>query len=261
VILIYYVLLGMGAGFLSGLLGVGGGVIIVPALLWLFQHQNLPVSRLISLAAGTSCVIMIITTSRSLFARRQHFHSVVSVYKKLVVSVILGALAGALLSHAIHPVILRIIFSVIMILVALGLLLPSAFNVMSVYRFQNYPLAGGIVGFVASMLGIGGSSLTVPFLISNGVGLRKSTLVAVALSLSLAPVAAAVYIMVGWSQVTIPWCTGYVYWPAVAGVGLGAVISAPIGVKYAQSISSSLLQKYFAVLLVIVAVHLFVTHG
>ncbi len=259
-IFVFYTLLGLCAGFLSGLLGVGGGVIIVPALLWLFQYQGLSLPRLISLAAGTSCAIMILTTSRSLIARLQHFSDVSAIYKKLVVGVVVGAFIGALLSHFIHPAVLSIIFSVIMLVVALSLLLPHKFNFISLYKVKNFRIAGLFVGFIASMLGIGGSSLSVPFLINNGISLRKSTLVAVTLSLSLAPVAAAVYIIMGWYNVNIPWCTGYVYWPAVAGVGLGAVISAPIGVKYAQSIPSSLLQKYFAVLLIIVAVHLFTTH-
>ena len=255
----FYIVLGLGAGFLSGLLGVGGGVIIVPALLWLFHYQALPLARLISLAAGTSCAIMVITTSRSLFARKHHFPAAASVYKKLVVSIILGALIGSMVSHYIHPVALQIIFAMLMLILACSLLLPNKFNLLSLYTMKSYHISGVFIGCLSSMLGIGGSSLTVPFLFNRGECLRSSTLVALALSASLAPVAAIVYMIMGWSKVTLPWCTGYVYWPAVLCVGLGAVIAAPAGVRYAQKIPTALLRKYFAVLMVIIAMHLIIS--
>ena len=253
-----YILLGVGAGFLSGLLGVGGGVVIVPALMWIFSLQEWSVTRLISMAAGTSCAIMVITTARALVARRSEWAAVFSLYRKMALYVVLGAVAGATLSHVVHPKLLCVVFSFFLLFVATNLLLPQHVKLAARLGIEYYKGAGAVIGFFAAMLGIGGGSLTVPYLLHNQLSVRRSTMVALMLSGTLAPFAALVYMVAGWSIVNLPGTTGYVYWPAVVFVGFGALIGAPLGVRYSQRISTKLLQRYFACLLLIVSVHLFV---
>jgi uncharacterized protein len=261
-VLIYtaYILLGLLSGFLSGLLGVGGGVVVVPVLISLFHFQGINSTYIMNLSSGTSCAVMCLTAARTFMLRRQEFSSVSMVYKKMVSTVVVGSLFGAVASHYIHAYILYYMFSVLLIILSIRLFFFSKARLRQGFEQSGFRIMGLVIGFFASLLGIGGSSFTVPFLLSRGVELRKAGLVAVTLIVSLAPAACVVYMAMGYSVVSISGCVGYVYWLPALCIGLASCVSAAWGVRSAQRLPTRFLQKCFAILLVFVSLHLFLSH-
>jgi uncharacterized protein len=250
------------AGFLSGLLGIGGGVFVVPALLIVFKAHALSASRLISMASGTSCAIMMITTSRTFWLQRDRFFRVVDVYKKMILWVLSGVIAGALLNHVAHPLVLKGVFSGVLLIIALGLLIPSLFARVPIANASRYySIVGLLIGFLSALLGIGGSTFLVPFLMSTGIAIRESMAISIGIAVSMAPLATVVYIITGLHAALTPsLATGYVYWPAVLAVGLGSVLSSKAGLWCSEKVSTERLKKYFAALLIVVALHLILFH-
>jgi uncharacterized protein len=261
-VLFLFLVLGLVTGFLSGFLGIGGGVVVVPGLMYLFKHQLFYHARLINLAAGTSCAIMVITTLRSLVFRYAEFKPVLWAYKKMVLWLLLGAVGGGVLAHLLHPHIIKLFFSLVLMVVALRLIFPTVHVLRSSFQPKRYlAFFALIIGVVSAMVGIGGSVFMVPLLLECNVSLIQAMAVSVALTASMAPLATLVYILTGLHAVSLPAHTlGYVYWPAVLMVGLGSALAAPWGGRCAQRVPSKWLVKLFALLLSVVSVHLILNY-
>ena len=257
-VLILFFLLGVVAGFLSGVLGIGGGIVVVPGLMYLFKYKLFYHARLINMAAGTSWAIMIFTTGRSFFFRYIDFKPAKWAYKKMVVGLVFGALSGGVCAHYLHPHVIKLIFSLMLLLVAFRLSLPKSQGSHRSPFFQKYLAVFAILsGGVSALVGIGGSAFTVPLLLECGIPLRRAMAVSVALTVTIAPLVAAVYVITGLHAVSLPEGTlGYVYWPAALSVGLGATLAAPLGGRVARKISQVWLARVFALLLVFVSIHL-----
>ena len=253
-------MLGVLSGFLSGLLGVGGGVIIVPALISIFHAQGVTSEHLMSLASGTSCAVMSITALRTVVARGDEIRPGVFIFKKMIATVLFGSIAGVLVSQFIHPSIIYYTFALLLVLVSIRLLFFEQTAAGLELKSAPFRTVGLCIGFLASMLGIGGSSFTVPFLLSRGIGLQRATLVSISLIACLAPVACLVYVGVGLHSINFPGCVGYVCWPAVVCVGGLSCISSPWGVYCAKHTRTRVLQRCFALVLILVSTHLALHH-
>ncbi|MGH8120104.1 MAG: sulfite exporter TauE/SafE family protein, partial [Gammaproteobacteria bacterium] len=204
---------GAGAGIIAGLLGLGGGIVIVPALLYLFILQGMPESILMHLAVATSLATIVFTSLVSAWAHHRHQAVLWPAVLALAPGIVLGSIAGALLTHHLPSHTLRSAFGVFEILVGLQIgfgFKPGAHRALP--GRGGMLLAGGGIGAVSTVLGIGGGTLTVPFLLWCNVHIRNAVATSSACGLPIAAVGAGVLIIAGSTYPGLPSGTsGYVY--------------------------------------------------
>jgi len=211
-----YLVLGVVAGLVGGLLGLGGGILIVPALLFLFIWQGMPADILMHLAVATSLFTIVFTSISSSYAHHKHQAVLWSQVFLLTPGIIIGAVFGAFLADYISSDILRRLFGIFEILVACQIgfsVKPSAQR--SLPGRNGMLIAGGGIGTLSTILGIGGGTLTVPFLVWCHVNIRKAVATSSACGFPIALAGTLAMIYTGLDSNSLPENTiGYVYWPA-----------------------------------------------
>lgn len=251
-----YLLTGAIAGLMAGLLGIGGGLVIVPALAFVFASQGFSDATLMHYAVGTSLATIVLTSVSSLRAHHLRGNVLWPAFRNLTPGILLGALAGAWLARHVSSPGLALFFGVFEVLVALQLLTgrqPAAHR--SLPGGGGLTAAGGVIGGVSSLLGIGGGTLTVPFLLWNGVDIRKAVGTAAACGLPIAAAGATGFVISGLALGSEQhWSSGFIYWPAVAGIVLASVPLAPLGARLAHILPRHVLQVVFAMVLALVGV-------
>lgn len=254
--LLLYLVTGAVAGVMAGLLGIGGGLVIVPALAFAFAGQGFAADTLMHFAVGTSLATIVFTSGSSLRAHHGRGSVHWPLFRLLTPGILAGALGGAWLAGQVGSPGLALFFGVFEILVAIQLLTgrqPGA------HRGLPGPggstLAGGLIGGLSAVLGVGGGTLTVPFLLWNGIDIRRAVGTAAACGLPIALAGAAGFAAGGLQAGSAPaWSTGFVYWPAVAAIVLASVPAAPLGAWLAHRLPRRTLQQVFAGILGLVGV-------
>jgi uncharacterized membrane protein YfcA len=256
--LLAYLALGAFAGVLAGLLGVGGGLVIVPVLTFLFTAQGLPPTYIAHLALGTSLASIIFTSVSSL--RAHHGRGAVDwrVVRRISAGIVAGTLAGSWVAAQLSTRSLKVFFVVFLYYVALQMLLnirpkpsrqlPGTGGMLGV---------GGIIGAISSLVGIGGGSLSVPFMVWCNMSMHNSIGTSAAIGFPIALAGAVGYVANGLAVTPLPpWSLGFVYLPALAGVALASVVTAPLGARLAHSLPVAGLKKTFALLLIVMGTKL-----
>jgi uncharacterized membrane protein YfcA len=246
-----YLVLGACAGVLAGLFGVGGGIIIVPVLVLSFTLQGFDASVLTHLAVGTSLATIIFT---SILSVRAH-HSVGAVRWKLFVwltlGILIGAGFGALTASYIAGPYLQKIIGVFALMVALQMALdlkPKASR--DVPGHSALTGAGMVIGWASAIFGIGGGSLTVPFLTWRGVSMQQAVATSAACGFPIAVASALSFMILGWHDPLLPpHSLGFIYLPALLGIALTSMFCARFGARLAHKLSPRLLKRLFAALL------------
>jgi len=258
-VLMHYLMIGAVAGFLSGLLGIGGGLFVVPALAFTFREIGFPNNIIMHLAVGSSFMIMVITASRAVLAHLRYALPFWYIFQQLLPGVIVGTLGGAIIAHWLHSSTLSVIFSAFVMIVAIEIFFFP--HVRLAKQLPAPPLVaavGGFIGLKSGLLGVGGGAITVPFLTICDVSMRQAVVVSAAVSLTVAVVGTLAFGIIGDSAShQIDWTFGYIYFPAVFGVSIGSVIFAPIGTKVSHWMPVPVLKKIFGIFLVMVSVHMF----
>jgi len=252
--LLTYLLTGATAGLMAGLLGVGGGLIIVPALALFFASQGFAAETLMHFAVGTSLATIIPTSISSLLAHHRRNSVDWQAVRGLAPGIIAGALAGAWLARQLSSPGLAILFGSFEILVAVHLLLGiQAGAHRALPGAAGLGVAGTVIGGVSAVLGIGGGSLSVPFLLWNRVDIRTAVGTAATCGLPIAIAGAAGFAISGW-KVADPagLNSGFIYWPAVFWIALASVPMAPLGARLAHSLPHKTLQRVFALFLALI---------
>jgi uncharacterized protein len=246
-----YLALGMFAGLMAGLLGVGGGLIIVPALAWLYAAQGFAAGSIMQLALGTSLATILFTSLSSTLAHHRRAAVNWPIMLQLAAGIVLGGWLGGVLAEWLGGLILAVVFGLFELSVAAQMAWgrPPAPHRNAPARRLNV-LAGAVIGALSALLGIGGGTLTVPYLAWHNVDIRQAVGTSAACGLPIALVGALGYILVGRDAGGLPaWSTGYVYWPAVAAISLASVSSAPLGARFAHRLERRRLKRVFAVFL------------
>ena len=247
-----YLLLGAIVGFFAGLLGIGGGLIMVPVLTFIFGTQHFPPDRILHLALGTTMAAIIFTSVSSL--RIHHAHGAVNwqIVKYITPGIIIGTLGGATLVSALPSRVLSIIFVVFIYYAATQMLLktipkPSRTLPGRLGMFG----AGSVIGAISSFVAIGGGLLTVPFLSICNVRLQHAIGTAAAVGFPIAVAGAIGYIANGIAQPqSLPeYSLGYVYLPALGWIVLASTLTAPLGAKTTHIVQTATLKKIFVGLL------------
>lgn len=253
-----YLVLGLVTGVIAGLLGVGGGLVMVPVLTWAYTRQGFPADYNIHLALGTSLAVIIPTSISSL--RAHHAHGAVDwqVVRRITPGILLGTLLGGGMAVLWPDRGLKLFFTVFLLYAATQMLLgfkpkPSR----SLPGLPGMTLAGGIIGLVSSWVGIGGGTLSVPFQTWCNISLHRAIGTSAAIGLPIALAGMAGYAVSGQAVAGLPaWSLGFVYLPAFLAIALGSGLTAPLGAKLAHRLPVSRLKKLFAALLYMLAVRM-----
>lgn len=247
---------GIVAGFLAGLLGIGGGLIIVPVLS--FALIELAPEYNMHLALGTSLASIVITSMASVWAhhRKQAVHW--PVVLQLTPGLLLGsALAGAL-SARINVDILSMIFAVFCLLVAASFWWQAPRSERSMHAMPIQFIAGSLIGSVSALVGIGGGSMMVPWLSWHTMRIQHAIATSAACGLPIAVAATIGYLVAGQSVENLPsGSLGFVYLPALMGIGVTSVLMAPMGARLAHRLPRESLQRIFSGLLLLLAAYMF----
>ena len=250
-----YLLCGTVAGVLAGLLGVGGGLVIVPVLSVLFAMQGFASDVMVHVAVGTSLATIVFTSLSSVRAHHKRRAVLWPVVWQLVPGIVIGALLGAAVANAMPTNILRTFFAVFEVLVAIQMFLslrPQAERDLPARWGMS--LAGSSIGLISSIVGIGGGTLTVPFLVWCRVTVHQAIGTSSACGLPIALGGTIGFIVMGWENPVLPASSsGYVYWPAWVGIVTASVVAAPAGASLAHRLPAKSLKKIFAIFLLVLA--------
>jgi hypothetical protein len=249
-----YLLTGAFVGFAAGLLGIGGGLIIVPVLTTVFA-VFLHFDQSVHLAIGTSLATILVTSLSSV--RAHHGHGAVrwDLVKLLAFGVLIGAFFGGWSSQFFASNVLGIIFGVLEVLIALNMLLA-----MKPSPSRELPgpvgntIAGSVIGSVSSLVGIGGGTLTTPYLVWNNISMHQAIATSTAVSLPVALAGTLGFMIGGMEAQNLPtMATGYIYWPAFAGIVVASIFTAPLGARLAHRLPVKTLKRVFGVFLLVLA--------
>lgn len=252
-----FLLVGAVAGVLAGLFGIGGGLIIVPVLVVTFAAQGVSESVLTHMAVATSLATIVLTSASSV--REHHRHGAIdwSLVGVMTVGILAGTALGVTVIAGVPGHVLQSIIGVFALLVAakmyFGIEPPG-----SGQRPGNAGLvgAGGVIGFASSWFGIGGGTLTVPYLTWMKVPMRHAVATSAACGIPIALTGAISNVVAGWNHADLPaWSSGFLYWPAIVGIGIASMPCARIGARLAHRLDQALLKKLFALLLLLVGLN------
>jgi len=257
--IIIYIIVGAIAGVIAGLLGVGGGLVIVPVLTFIFMQHGFENTIIVHLAIGTSLATIIFTSLSSMRAHHRHAAIDWPVVKQLAPGVMIGAILGAIIADYLPTNSLKMIFALFEFFVAIQMALQLKPNAHRCIPSGNVLWGiGTIIGSVSSIVGIGGGSLTVPFLLWCQVSIRRAIATSSACGLPIAVAGSIGFLVVGLPNTDLPeYSTGYIYWPALIGIASVSILTAPIGAKLAHSVPVNLLRRLFSALLFFLAVKMF----
>ncbi|STX52893.1 permease [Legionella busanensis] len=255
-----YSFTGIVAGLMSGMIGIGGGIIIVPALLFIFQYiGKMPADLAIHLATGTSLAIILFISQATVRAHYRQGTILWSAFLKLAPGIFMGAFVGVLLSNYLPVIWLERILAFFLLLIAI----ERIFNFKLSQPTPHYPptalniLISFFIGLISGLLGIGGGVLIIPYLSYCGLNIKKITPIAALCIMTAAIVGTIMFIVIGFSEAALPaYSTGYVYWPAVLCVALPSIFSAFWGAKLTYLLSQKHLEYVFIVILLITSIQL-----
>lgn len=252
--LLFYCLVGGVAGFIAGLFGIGGGVVIVPALLFAFAQQGIDATVMTHMAIGTSLATIAVTGSSSAFGHWQRGAVARSLLVRLLPGLIAGAVLGGLLASVLPAAQLQLLFGVFLILLALRLLLsrmPGASN-EGAGTLETFG-AGTVIGTFSALFGIGGGVLSVPWLLRSGASMTRAIGTSAACGIPIAAFGALTFVATGYRHAALPdHASGFLYWPAFLGMVLCSVPFARLGVAAAHRLPADLLRKLFALVIMLV---------
>lgn len=263
--LLIFLIIGALAGFAAGLFGVGGGTIIVPLLFIVFTQMDYSPDTVMHLALGTSLATIIVTSISSLMAHNKKGGVMWPVFKNLAPGLALGCFLGAGIAGQISGLYLQLIVGVFLLWVAYRMFtagkrrthMNDASHTPVVLPSKPKQLAaGGIIGAASAIFGIGGGSLTVPYLTRYNVVMQKAVGTSAACGLPIAIAGALGFMFFGMQQqVDVPNTIGFVHIYAFLGIASMSFFTAKVGAKVAHMLSPPLLKKCFSVLLFVVGLY------
>ena len=239
------------AGILAGLLGIGGGLVIVPMLVYVFALNNIPSELTMHLALATSMASIMFTSVSSFMAHHKRGAVRWDVVKKIVFGILTGTFLGSCFASAMSTNFLKVFFVIFLYFVSVQLFLnkkpkggrdlPGKAGMFGV---------GNVIGVISSLVGIGGGTLSVPFMLWCNIKVHHAIGTSAAIGLPIAVAGTVGYIINGWNVSTLPqYSVGYVYLPGLVGIAAVSVFTAPLGVKLAHSLPVDRLKRIFSFLL------------
>jgi uncharacterized membrane protein YfcA len=258
--LLGYLATGAVAGFFAGMLGIGGGAIIVPLLVWLFEAQQLPREQLLHLAVGTGMATILFTSLSSMRAHAKRGAVRWDVFKAITPGILAGGLAGSAIASVVPQRLFAALFVATVFAAAINMLLDRKPN-----PSRTLPGTLGIFGVGAAISGVsafaavGGAFIAVPFMVWCNVPMLHAIGTAAAIGFPIAAAGSIGYVSAGLLVGGLPaWSLGFVYLPALAAVTVASMLMAPVGAAVAHRLPTRLLRRLFAVLMFAIAARMLV---
>ena len=250
-VIIELLVLGAFAGFLAGLLGIGGGMLMVPFMTLLLSSKAMPSQHIIKMAVATSLATICFTSVASVRAHHQRGAVRWDIARLLAPGIVVGSLLGAQVAKALASQALALLFAVFISFSATQTFvkkkpkptrqLPEAGGMLG---------AGGMIGGLAALVGAGGAFISVPFMTWCNVPIHNAVATSAALGFPIAFAGAVGYIWAGWSVPDLPaGALGFIYVPALLTIAAASVLTAPLGARAAHRLDVAQLQRVFAVML------------
>lgn len=267
IFILYYLVAGAFAGLLAGVFGIGGGMIIVPALIYIFTAQGIPDAALTHIGIGTSLATIIVTSISSLRAHNRRGAVNWSVWKRMAPGLVIGSLIGAGVASVIQGNSLQAIIGVGAFLVGLKMLFMKNKG-LEENDFSKLPSPigqtglGAFIGVVSAIFGIGGGTLTVPFLSNYGLKIQNAVGTSAACGLPIASAGAIGFLVFGQfldasvKEALPSGVLGFVHVYAFVCVSFASFFTARVGAILAHKLPAATLKKSFAILLLIVGIRL-----
>jgi uncharacterized membrane protein YfcA len=244
-------ILGSCTGFIAGLLGVGGGMLMVPFVSWLLSSHGVSPEHVVKMAIATSLATICFTSIASLRAHHARGAVLWPVVRLLAPGIVVGSMLGAQIAKALPSPALAVLFALFVSFSAAQMLLdrkpPPARQLPQGAGMFG---AGAVLGLLASMVGAGGAFISVPFMTWCNVKMHNAVATSAALGFPIAVAGTIGYVIAGWSLHDMPAGTlGYIYLPALFTLSAASVLTAPLGARTAHRLQMRHLKRGFAVLL------------
>jgi uncharacterized membrane protein YfcA len=252
-------LLGCGTGFLAGLLGIGGGMLMVPFLTYLLGARGVPPELAVKMAIATSMATILFTSLSSVRAHHRRGAVRWDLVRALAPGILIGGLAaGAGVFALVKGQVLALFFAVFVGYSATQMLIErKARAERSLPGPMGLAGAGGVIGFLSGLVGAGGGFVTVPYLSKRQVLMHQAVATSAALGFPIALANTAGYVMGGWSLApALPGAVGYLYLPALVVIGAASVLLAPLGARAAHALPVKQLKRVFALMLYALAAYM-----
>ena len=255
--MIIFISLGVFSGLIAGLFGIGGGTLIVPVLVACFFSMGFEESIIVHLALGTSMACIFFTGLASANAHKKKNAIDFGVMKPVVIGIIFGSFLGAIFAIQIAGSILKIIIGLFALFVAIQIGFQLELRRRRSDNKSTSYIAGSSIGFLSSILGIGGGIFSVSYFKSSGLSLTTSIGTSAACGVPIAIFASLGYIFVGFNNSVLPpMSIGYIYLPAVIGVSMTSIFTAVYGAKLAHFISEKLLRNLLISLMLTISIYM-----
>lgn len=253
--LVIYLACGAVAGVLAGLLGVGGGIVLVPMMVAIFPTVGVPAEYVQQMALGTSLASIMITSISSARAHNKRGAVHWDIFRNITPGILLGTFGGGLIATHMPTLALKIIFICFLMVVAAQML--SGYRPPATRNMPGFAGTSGVgvgIGLLSSFVGIGGGTLSVPFMSTCNVPLHHAVGTSAAIGFPIAVAGTLGYIIGGWGRPDLPSMTlGFVNLWALLGIASASFLTAPLGVKLSHSLPADKLKRGFACFLIIVA--------
>jgi len=253
-----FVLLGLVSGFFAGLLGLGGGIITVPVLaLVALPYLNFPLNELMHIAVASSLAAIIPTAVMSTYGHHQQRGIIWPIAIKFTPGLLIGGILGAILASSTESLSLQFAFAVFLIFVAIYMLFSPTDLVKPMATEANVNAYVSLpISCTSALLGVGGGTMTVPYLLWRGVELRKAIGISAYCGLPIAIASSLTFYLI--QSLGLHNSAGqFIYFPAVLGIILGSIISAPIGAKCTRLLPVRFIKRLFSIVLLLASAKLF----
>ncbi len=250
--------IGAFVGILAGLLGIGGGLVIVPALVVLLPKFAVDQSVVMPIALASSLASIVVTSSSAAFSHHKLGNIPWRFTKKLMVWVAVGAVVGANLADLLPAKALKSLFAAFVIALASYMIFSIRKPVQrSMPANKVVQAVAGISGVIASLMGISGGAILIPYLTYCGLNLLHAIGISTACGMIVSLFGTMAFMIAGLGNPDLPsWSLGYVFWPAVLGIASTSTIAARFGVKLANRLPVKTIKKVFAAFLILVAINM-----
>jgi uncharacterized membrane protein YfcA len=244
---------GVGA-ILQGMVGIGTGIVVIPLLTFILPHYGIPQDVAVHIALTTSITVIVINSISALISHHKRGNIQWGLFKKMLFFSVAGSFAGAMAANAISGQYLKMIFGSFMIVLALYMLIRKA-DAHPELPLRTIATGGVSIGFFGSIIGTGGGVLMVPFLHAHKLKMRYAVGTSTLIGLPVTLIGSLTYIIMGLSAAPVSANTiGYLHWPAFLAISAAGIVCAPIGAKLATILPTKVLQKIFAVCMIVVGI-------
>jgi hypothetical protein len=252
-----YPLIGLLSGFLAGLLGIGGGLVIVPALLLIFPYQGVAAAVVTHTAIATSLATVVVTSLIATYSHHRHGAVDWPIFRKMAPGLLGGALIGAMVTSHLPGETLRVLFGLFALMAALqmGLQLQPA-SQGHVPATPWIMVVGAIIGMLSALVGVGGGTMTVPFLRWSNVVMQRAVATSSACGFPLAAGACLGFTLADEVAGGAAVVNNAIYWPAALWIAAASLVAVPLGARFTHRISILSLSRIFAFTLAVIGLRL-----